>query len=262
MNVLTELKLELVRTIAEIARQLPPGILAALVSALESGGGEKSIAHFASTSAMREKLRRLEMLCGSQPGIAPESLALALRAAAEAASVVGELNRTEIAWTGPATDAVSMRRVDQLIYEMMSGAEQEIFLVTYAAYKAEKAVKSLSDAVARGVQVSLIIEVSKESGGTLKFDGLEAFRTAVPGAQLYYWPQSKRKKSDSGAYGSMHAKCLVMDRKRALVSSANLTDYALEANMELGLCVERAVAKRLADHFEQLIFRGDLVAVP
>ena len=58
----------------------------------------------------------------------------------------------------------------------------------------------------------------------------------------------------------MHAKCLVSDRSRAIVSSANLTDYALEANMELGLLVERAIAGRLADHFDQLIVRGELIS--
>jgi phosphatidylserine/phosphatidylglycerophosphate/cardiolipin synthase-like enzyme len=54
-------------------------------------------------------------------------------------------------------------------------------------------------------------------------------------------------------------KCLVADRKWALVSSANLTDYALEENMELGLLVGETTAGRLAEHFEQLIARGELV---
>ncbi|MNC98119.1 hypothetical protein D3C83_159870 [compost metagenome] len=60
----------------------------------------------------------------------------------------------------------------------------------------------------------------------------------------------------------MHAKCLVADRGRAMVSSANLTDYALEANMELGLLVEEAIGARLAEHFDQLIVRGELILAP
>jgi hypothetical protein len=41
-----------------------------------------------------------------------------------------------------------------------------------------------------------------------------------------------------------------------------LTDCALEANMELGLLVERAVVVRLAERFDQLIVRGELVVAP
>jgi hypothetical protein len=42
----------------------------------------------------------------------------------------------------------------------------------------------------------------------------------------------------------------------------NLTDYALEANMELGLVVERGAAARLAEHFDQLFSRGELTRAP
>lgn len=112
------------------------------------------------------------------------------------------------------------------------------------------------------MRLKLVIELAEESGGKISFDGLQAFRAAVPFAQIFYWPLDRRKRDASGSYGAMHAKCLVADRSRALVSSANQTNYALEANMELGLLVERGPATRLAVHFDQLIFRGELVPVP
>jgi phosphatidylserine/phosphatidylglycerophosphate/cardiolipin synthase-like enzyme len=56
-------------------------------------------------------------------------------------------------------------------------------------------------------------------------------------------------------------KCLIADRKEAFVSSANLTDYALEMNMELGLLVHGVLTSRLAEHFNQLIVRRELVAL-
>jgi hypothetical protein len=59
----------------------------------------------------------------------------------------------------------------------------------------------------------------------------------------------------------MHVKCSIADREKALVSSADLTDYALEANMELGLLVSGMLPGRLAAHFDELMFRGELVAV-
>jgi phosphatidylserine/phosphatidylglycerophosphate/cardiolipin synthase-like enzyme len=59
----------------------------------------------------------------------------------------------------------------------------------------------------------------------------------------------------------MHVKALIADRKTALVSSANLTDLALVTNMELGLVVTGPVPARLADHFDQLLVRGELEVV-
>jgi phosphatidylserine/phosphatidylglycerophosphate/cardiolipin synthase-like enzyme len=260
MNIPTDSRLQLLRVLVELVRELPPGTLNALISALEPGGGSQNLSRFAVTPTMREKLRRLEELCDLQPEIGTQAVAFALRAATEAAAAVGSDQRTEIAWTGPATEAVPLRRVDQVIYDMVESANEEVLLVTYAAYKAERALRALRNAADRGVRLRLIIELAQESGGKITFDGLQTLRTAVPSAQIFYWPKERRMRSESGAYGAMHAKCVVADRSRAIVSSANLTDYALEANMELGLLVERAVAVRLAEHFDQLIIRGELIS--
>ena len=231
-----------------------------MASTLESNGVDKNLARLAATQAMKEKLRSLELLRAQQPEINGQSIAFALEAAAHAATIVQLERRVEIAWTGPATEAVPVRRVDQVVYDMVEAAKEEVLLVTYAAYKANRALEALRSATDRGVRVKLVIELAQESGGKISFDGLAAIRAAVPCGQVFYWPMDRRKRNASGSYGAMHAKCLVADRNKALVSSANLTDYALEANMELGLLVDRTIAVRLAEHFDQLIFRGDLVA--
>ena len=72
---------------------------------------------------------------------------------------------------------------------------------------------------------------------------------------------ASRTRSAAGVHGAMHVKCSIADREKALVSSADLTDYALEANMELGLLVSGMLPGRLAAHFDELMFRGELVAV-
>jgi phosphatidylserine/phosphatidylglycerophosphate/cardiolipin synthase-like enzyme len=248
--------------IVELARELPPNVLDALVLTLESNQalqGGKHFANLVATQAMKENLERLEELRAGVPELDGQVLAFALRAATYAASTVAAEQRVDIAWTGPGTEAVPLRRVDQVVYDMVESASEEVLLVTYAAYRAERALRTLKEATERGARVKLVIELAKESGGKISYDGLQAFRASVPLAQVYYWPTDRRKRDASGSYGSMHAKCLVADRKRAFVSSANLTDYALEANMELGLVVEGNAAARLADHFDQLILRRELV---
>ena len=52
----------------------------------------------------------------------------------------------------------------------------------------------------------------------------------------------------------MHAKAAIADDSVALVTSANLTDRAVSANLELGVLIRGGdVPRRLAAHFRELI---------
>src|SRR5215510_8190396 len=106
MSIPTDSSRQLLQLLVDLARELPPATLSALTSALESGAGSQNLGRFAATPTMREKLGRLEELCGLQSEISTWGIAVALRAAAEAATAVGVDQRAEIAWTGPATEAV------------------------------------------------------------------------------------------------------------------------------------------------------------
>ncbi len=67
------------------------------------------------------------------------------------------------------------------------------------------------------------------------------------------WPAELRPKMAKGTRASLHAKCAVADGKRLLVSSANLTEFALTLNIELGLLVEGDDApRRVQQHLESL----------
>ena len=64
------------------------------------------------------------------------------------------------------------------------------------------------------------------------------------------------------AKGYLHVKCAVADSRRAFVSSANLTVYAMETNMELGVVLHGGdVPRRIAAHFAALIDAGVLQRV-
>ena len=58
----------------------------------------------------------------------------------------------------------------------------------------------------------------------------------------------------------LHAKLLVIDGRRALVGSANLTHRALTANLEAGVLIEDPeLAAELEAHVRTLISDGTLV---
>jgi phosphatidylserine/phosphatidylglycerophosphate/cardiolipin synthase-like enzyme len=169
---------------------------------------------------------------------------------------------TEIIWTGPANNRFPVRRLDQVLYDLISKAEKRIVLVTFAAHRVRHLCDHLTQAVDRGVQLTLIVESEEESEGQLTRDAIEAFRK-IPAARtrLYYWPLAKRERNQAGRPGKLHMKCAIVDDV-ALIGSANLTDDAFNRNMELGMLVrEKATVETLAEHFRELIHRGVLVLV-
>jgi phosphatidylserine/phosphatidylglycerophosphate/cardiolipin synthase-like enzyme len=63
--------------------------------------------------------------------------------------------------------------------------------------------------------------------------------------------------------GVLHAKALVTDDEMVFVTSANLTEAALDRNIELGLLVrDRALATSIVSHFATLIEVGQLTPLP
>jgi len=60
----------------------------------------------------------------------------------------------------------------------------------------------------------------------------------------------------------MHAKALLVDGSVAFVTSANLTEYGIDRNLELGLVVRSGdIPRTLREHVERLIDEGELKRV-
>ncbi len=77
---------------------------------------------------------------------------------------------------------------------------------------------------------------------------------------MYYDPRSLDL---DGPAGVLHAKAVVVDDEAVFVTSANLTEAALDRNIEVGLLVrDRALAATVSSHFRGLIDRGLLLPLP
>ncbi len=75
--------------------------------------------------------------------------------------------------------------------------------------------------------------------------------------ELYYDPRSFDL--DAVKRSSLHAKCIVVDRRAAFVTSANFTEAAQTRNIEVGVLVRcQRFAVRLAEHFDTLVDAGML----
>ena len=66
-----------------------------------------------------------------------------------------------------------------------------------------------------------------------------------------------------GPTGVLHAKAVVADGEAVFTTSANLTDAALDRNIELGVLIrDRTLAESVTSHFQGLIDREVLRPLP
>jgi len=165
----------------------------------------------------------------------------------------------EVIWSGPSTEIIPVRRIDQILYDLIGNARQHILLVTFAAAKIGPLSESLLAATERGVAIDLVLETEIDSEGQLSFDAKSAFPVNLVGrARIFCWPISKRERNEWGKPGKLHAKCAVID-EAAIISSANLTGDAFNRNMELGILFRGGgVPRKIMEHFTSLIASGTL----
>ena len=200
--------------------------------------------------------RLLAVAQSGSPGASPEALSLALRAAWEADERRRAEQSIELVWTGPSPPGSTLRRTDQVLLEVIEEARRCLHVVTFAAYRIPRVWASLLAATRRGVDLTIVLE----SSGKVAFDPMVAIGADLMlAASVYAWPAEARPRDEAGHFGSLHVKCAVADDKHLLVSSANLTDFALELNMELGVSLRGGeLPRRVADHLRYLIRAGIL----
>jgi len=162
----------------------------------------------------------------------------ALLAASAASSEERHRQKLELVWSGPGLTSTAFRSTGPALLELIESARESVYLVTFAAYKVPAVADALSAAENRGVRVIFILENDEGSGGKVGFNPLPHLRASgLRRAEVYTWPQERRIRDERGRFGSLHAKFAVADRMRLLVSSANLTDFAFNLNIELGVMV-------------------------
>lgn len=243
-----------------------------LASALESGllAAPYSAASLRSVLGMQEggegiagALLELERL-----GISGSAAAAWIRTVDEATS---RTPRPDLVWSGPEVPGLHARDTRRVFEELLGSAERSVWASTYAFFDGPRAFQVLAqrmDARAE-VRVTLLLNIQRKRGDTTAADQLvrrfadRFWTTDWPGSSrpgVYYDP---RALEIEGPAGVLHAKAVVVDDEVAFVTSANLTEAALDRNIELGLLVrDGALATSISVHFRTLIDRGLLQPLP
>lgn len=243
-----------------LAQALDSGLLAIPCSAvaLQSTlglreGGEEIVAALA-------ELERL--------GVAGAAAAAWIRALEQAAL---RTPRPDLVWSGPAVPGVHARDTRRVYEELLGAAERTVWVSTYAYFDGPRAFEVLARRMDErpGLRVTLLLNVQRQRGDTTAAADLvrrfadRFWGTDWPGSSrpaVYYDPRSLEPERPGGV---LHAKAVVTDDEAVFVTSANLTEAALDRNIELGLLVrDRALALSVTSHFRGLIDRGLLAPLP
>lgn len=182
--------------------------------------------------------------------VGAEELALMLLAAGHVFTKATNQQSSELVWTGPKTPFVSVRRTEQALLQVINAAEQTLFMTSFVAYDVSTIVKALNAASDRGVAISMLLESSQDHGGSINVDVIGKMRILAPDVKLYAWQDKAEPFSD----GRVHAKVAVADGKMCFITSANLTGYAMEKNMEAGVLMSGGnIPRQLDEHLRSLV---------
>ncbi len=169
--------------------------------------------------------------------------------------------RLELVWTGPEASGARTRDTAVVLEELFSGARSHVLLAGYSFDRGERILAPLHRVMREhGVAASIFLDLGGQPACGTPADShaarrIEAFLRenwpfGEPRPAIYYDPRS----TVPGSRASLHAKCVVVDHRRTLVTSANFTDRGQTRNIEAGVVIEdREFGRRLAGQWNALV---------
>lgn len=189
-------------------------------------------------------LAHLTPRLGPLQGLPPEV------AHALAASILAERERKEgphvdLVWTGPEAISSTARDTATVVRELFSRARRCVLVAGYSFDHGAEIFEALHDAMKlHGVEAELFVNIPrpKHRGDprtvVRKWEEsffLENWRFPTR-PTIYFDPRDVSHEE----YSSLHAKCLVVDERFTLVTSANFTDRGQGRNIEVGAYIDDA----------------------
>ncbi len=163
----------------------------------------------------------------------------------------------ELVWTGREGDHTLSRDTSQVLPALFGRAQRRVIVAGFAFYEASAIFAPLhARALAAGVEVEFFIHVDG-TGQDARMSPANFFtyswpwRDVVP--RLYY--DARADGADPSA--TMHAKCIVVDDREVLITSANFTGRGQRDNVELGVLIRDAdFAARVSGQWYALVTGG------
>ena len=243
---------KLLGAISDLVSNTPPDRIEQLADLVRGSTGPSSfdtLNTWALTPGASERLADLTR-CWRSSEIPSSELAGMLLGASHAYRHAESESDTELVWTGPSSELVATRKTEQALLEVINAANEKLFLTSFVAYDVASIMTALNAVSERGVGISMLLESSDKHGGGISIDAIGRMKKVLPAAKIYFWGE----KAEAFAGGKVHAKVAVSDESMCFISSANLTGYAMEKNMEAGVLIRGGtIPSKLHKHLEALV---------
>ena len=211
-----------------------------------------------------------------EQGMAIGHIAYMLRLlASERAQSQAQQDRVDLVWTGPEVPGTESRDTGIVVRELFSSAQSNILISSFSVDQGPKGHALFRPLAQRmdanpDLRVRMFLNVQRKYQDTTPATVLlqrftEIFRNHVwPGQRLpevFHDPRTMLMTERSNA--CLHAKCVVVDEERFLITSANFSEAAHERNIEAGiLMTDKVVARAIRSQFEMLVACEALKRVP
>lgn len=169
----------------------------------------------------------------------------------------------DLVLSGPDVTGTPTRDTQAVMQSLLAEAKHEVLLVGYVIHKAENLFRPLANRMKcdPSIKVQLCLDL-KRSVNDVRSNEEVVSEFAVDFVHLH-WPWNPlpcvfydpRSLDHSGkTRSSLHAKCIVIDRRVSLVTSANFTEAAQQRNIEAGvLARDSSFSERIAKYFDGLL---------
>ncbi|MCU0694325.1 MAG: DISARM system phospholipase D-like protein DrmC [Polyangiaceae bacterium] len=177
--------------------------------------------------------------------------------------------------TWPDGHGVRGAQTAEVVHDLFSKAMHHILVAGYSFDHGASLLKPLHDAmVDRRTSVELYIHLDPEPGDPTEARELAQaqvsrfLRTQWPWTEkpaVYFDPRTVTPSSSPAQpshleYASLHAKCVVVDRRWAFITSANFTDRGQHRNVEVGVLLDdRHFSEKLVGQFQEATRKGVFV---
>jgi hypothetical protein len=251
---------------------LPSHLRDRLMCALESGvlGPSPNVSSLSSVLGNREGMK--DVAAGlvelSRLGISGPAAAAWLRTVER---VGARIRKPDLVWSGPEVSGLRARDTRRVYEELLGTAKHSILASTFAFFDGPKAFEVLAGRMETtpALRVTLFLNIQRKRGDTTVSEQLvrkfadRFWKADWPGSSrpdVYFDP---RALDQDGPGGVLHAKAVIADDEAVFITSANLTEAALDRNIELGVLIrDRALALTIGGYFRGLIDHNLLRPLP
>lgn len=154
--------------------------------------------------------------------------------------------RADLVLTAPDSFRVQALRTKETLQKLIESTEKSL---TITGYSISDYFADMLDVIIRksqqGVYVRLYVNDMEKQKSAL--DRLMAYKSRF--LQVYEY-----QKQEDDKMAALHAKLLVSDAKKSLVSSANLSYYGMQGNVEMGFLIESSEkAKQIEEVMKEMV---------